>query len=493
MKRVTIIGAGIGGLATANLLAAKGYTVDVYEQHDIPGGRAGTKQIKGFTFDTGPSWYLMPEVFERYYSLLNETLSEHLELVRLDPAYKVFFETAEPVEIHADIDRDTQTFESIEPGAGAQLGRYLAKSEQIYKLALKHFLYTTFEKPLQLVKPEVIRHAPTMLRSALEPIDRYVSRYFSDQRLKQIVEYPMVFLGTSPYEAPSLYSLMSHMDFTQGVFYPQRGIYSIIDSLISISKKHGVTIHTDTPVASIDITNGVASGITLGDGSHVAADIVISNADLHFTETALIDRQHQSYPASYWERKQPSPSAILLYLGVRGELPQLQHHNLLFTSDWKTNFGDIFEKNTWPTPASMYICNPSKTDPSVAPQDQENLFVLIPGPARTDNSPEEIERLADEYLDQIAVMIDQPDLRERLVVKELMSPHDFEQRLGTWRGSALGMSHVLTQSAFFRPKNKSKKVSNLYYVGGNVAPGIGLPMCLIGAELVSDTIEKDMA
>lgn len=491
MKSVVIIGAGIGGLATANILAKAGYSVSVYEKQPTPGGRAGTMTIDGFTFDTGPSWYLMPEVFENYFKLLDENIDEHLSLTRLDPAYKVFFEKHDPIEVHANKAKDAKTFEAIEPGAGAQLDKYLQASEVVYNAALDNFLYTNFSSKRRLLNWHTLSLLPRLARTALTPIDKYVSRYFTDERLKQIMEYPMVFLGTSPYEAPAIYSLMSHMDFTQGVFYPQGGMYTIIEAMMAIGKKQGVTYYFDSPVSRIESNNGQATGIRLTDGTLVRSDIVLSNADLHFTETSLLAEADQTYPESYWAKKQAGPSAMLLYLGIKGELPELDHHNLLFTDDWHKNFTDIFHEKTWPTPASIYLCKPSQQDATVAPEGHENVFVLVPAPAKLGKTAAELQALADVYLDQIATMTGITDFKERIVVQHLVGPDDFANDFNSWQGTALGLSHKLSQSALFRPANKSKKLSNLYYAGANTVPGIGLPMCLIGAELVYKRLNND--
>jgi phytoene desaturase len=489
VKKVIIIGAGIGGIATAALLAKRGYDVHVYEQQSSPGGRAGSIEIDGFTFDTGPSWYLMPEVFENFFALLGEDISKHLELQRLDPAYKVFYESQSPITIHADTTRDGATFESIEKGAGRKLTEYLKDSEQTYTLAVRQFLYTNFDSLAPFRDRQVVRAGGRMLTSALRPIDSHVSRYFSDQRLKQIMEYPMVFLGTSPYKAPAIYSLMSHMDFTQGVYYPRGGMYEIITALVNIASTLGVRFHYGATVAAISYTESRATGITLADSTTILGDIVISAADLHFTETELLPPTKQTYPDSYWQKKQVSPSALLMYLGVKGSLPTLEHHNLLFTDDWEANFSDIFDRKVWPHPASIYLCKPSHTDISVAPEGHENVFVLVPGPATLDDV--DTEKLSDAYLDQIATMTGVADLKDRIVVKKLFGPHDFASQFNSWNGTALGLSHLLSQSALFRPRNKSRKLSNLYYAGGNTVPGIGLPMCLISAQLVLKRLEGD--
>lgn len=502
MTRVAIIGAGIGGLATANLLAKAGFQVAIYEQAHMPGGRAGQLDMGGYRFDTGPSWYLMPEVFAHYYRLLGEDVEKHLELQRLDPAYKVFFDYApEPLTIHADLTRDSRSFESVESGAGTALSRYLQSSERIYDLAMKNFLYTNFDRLSSLASPALIKQLPGLMRAMTQPIDGYVGHFFKDQRLRQIMEYPMVFLGTSPFEAPAMYSLMSHMDFNQGVYYPAGGLYKIIQSLVAIGSSLGVEYNYGQRVSSILTQNGRATGLSLqstsgnqsGADSQVAADIIISNADLHFTETELLPPELQTYPERYWQKKQAGPSALLMYLGVDGKIPQLEHHNLFFTQDWQANFQAIFHDKSWPSPASIYICKPSQTDPTVAPEGCENLFVLVPAPAGLPTARAELEQLADDYLEQIATTLRLPDLKQRIQVRKIVGPDYFSASFNAWQGTALGLSHKLLQSALFRPSNKSKKVENLYYVGGSTIPGIGLPMCLIGAELLYKRVAGDQS
>ncbi len=483
-QRVIIIGAGIGGLATANLLAKAGYDVAVYEKNASPGGRAGVLKKNGFTFDTGPSWYLMPDVFTHYFSLFGKSVNRELKLQQLTPAYKVFFENDPPLTITSDSEKDAETFEAIEPGAGKKLKHYVQKGDAIYRLSMKHFLYTNFSSLRDFTRQEVLRRSHTMVRLAIMPIDKYVRRYVTDQRLRQILEYPMVFLGASPFSAPALYSLMSALDFREGVFYPLGGLYTIIERLVAIGNSLGVTYHYHSPVAQIVVDEGKARGIILEDGTKLTADIVISNADLHFTETKLLSDKDRSYPAQYWDKREAGPSALLMYLGVKGSLPELEHHNLFFADDWKQNFDSIFTNKKLPWPASVYVCKPSATDPSVAPKGHENVFVLVPLPSGVKITRDKLPKIADKYLGLIADKFSIPDLKKRLVVKELFGPNDFTETYNAWQGTALGPSHILRQSAFFRSSNKSRKVQNLYYVGGSTIPGIGLPMCLIGAELI---------
>ncbi len=490
-NRVVIIGAGIGGIATANMLAKAGYEVVVYEKNNQPGGRTGMKETAGFRFDLGPSWYLMPEVFEHYFDLFGKSVDDELDLVRLSPAYKVFFEDNHPVTITSNEKIDAKTFDSIESGAGKKLLNYIERGDTIYKLSLRHFLYTNFSSIRDLTKSDILRHGRTMTRLAFMPIDRYVRKFVTDLRLRQILEYPMVFLGSSPFSAPAIYSLMSALDFREGVYYPQGGLYTIIERLVALSEELGVTYHYNTPVQRIVTKDGVAAGIELMNGTVIDADIVISNADLHFTETTLLSGSDQSYPAKYWKKREAGPSALLMYLGVKGKLPQLEHHNLFFVNDWKKNFDAIFVDKKLPSPASIYLCKPSQTDPTVAPKDSENVFVLVPLPPDIHLSKKDQEKVADDYLSQIEKHMGIPDLRQRIVLKELFGPDDFAEKFNAWQGTALGPSHILRQSAIFRTPNVSRRVKNLYYVGGSTTPGIGLPMCLIGAELVYKRLSGD--
>jgi phytoene desaturase len=490
-KKVVVIGGGISGLATAALLAKAGCEVQLFEARERVGGRAYTWQKDGFTFETGPSWYLMPDAFDQFYRLMGTTAAEQLDLVQLDPAYKTLYEgAAEPVFIYDNLKKNKDVFESVEAGAGAALGRYVDSAEEVYQLAMKYFLYTNFQSVLPFLKPELLKKLGMFVSHLFMSLDKFASKHVRDSRLKKILDFPAVFLGASPYDTPSMYHLMTHIDMNVGVFYPQGGFYKIIESIDALAKQHGAKIHTNAPVSKIVVENGVTKGVLVGEIFY-EADVVVGTADLEHIETKMLDEQWQTYPSSYWSKKQPGPSALLLLLGVKGELPQLEHHTLLYSANWKKNFAKVFKKADGKSeiadPASLYICNPSKTDNSVAPKGYENLFVLVPAapdPSLGGEGDAELEAAADRIIDQIADWADIDDLKERIVVRKIIGPADFANDLNAWSGTALGMAHSLWQSAFFRPRNKSKKASGLYYAGHNTLPGIGLPMCLIGAELV---------
>jgi len=342
----------------------------------------------------------------------------------------------------------------------------------------------------------VMKKVGTFIRHLVTSLDNFAGQHVKDERLRKILDFPAVFLGASPYDTPSMYHLMTHIDMNVGVFYPMGGLYSVIEAVERLAIKHGVEIHTNSPVTKIQVDNsGHVWGAQVGSAT-IEADLVVANADLHHVETQLLEPKYQTLPKKWWEKRIPGPSAMLLYLGVKGELPQLDHHTLLYTEDWATNFKQVFKKadgkSTVPSPASLYICKPSHTDPSVAPAGYENIFVLVPvaadpsigkgGINRAGDAAFEAE--ADKAIQQIADWCEIPDFADRIVLRRTMGPQNFVEELNAWSGTALGMAHTLRQSAFFRPSNQSAKVRGLYYVGHHTVPGIGLPMCLIGAELV---------
>jgi len=502
-KSAVVVGGGIAGLASAALLAKAGMKVQLFEANNSLGGRADVWEKDGFRFDMGPSWYLMPDAFEQFFKLMGTSAETELDLVRLNPAYQTRNEgLGDSLLMPDNVDGIKELFDSIEEGSSKGLDRYLKSAESAYELSIKHFLYTNFMDARSFVQPEVIAKLGRFLKLLIKPLYSFSGEYVKDERLKKMLNFPAVFLGASPYDTPSMYHLMTHVDMKQGVFYPKGGLHTVIEAIVRLAKQHGVEIHTGSPVSKILTDGNKAVGIEVGK-SEIFADVVVASADLHHVETKLLSKEHQTYPQKWWDKKTPGPSAMLLYLGVKGELPQLNHHTLLYTKDWDSNFAEVFRKadgkSRIPTPASLYICNPSKTDDSVAPEGHENLFVLVPiapdpsiGSGGIDGAGDEAFELeADKVIEQIAKWCDIPDLADRIVVRRSMGPANFENELNAWSGTALGMAHTLTQSAFFRPKNYSRKLKNLFYTGHNTIPGIGLPMCLIGAELVYKHLVND--
>ncbi|MBA8989687.1 phytoene desaturase [Curtobacterium pusillum] len=504
-RRAVVVGGGISGLASAALLARDGFSVTVLEQRKQLGGRAGSWERDGFRFDTGPSWYLMPDVFDHFFRLLGTSADAELDLVELDPGYRVYSEGHdEPIDLRADREANIALFESIEPGAGKKMRKYLASAEDTYDMAVRRFLYTSFQDLRTLAAPDVLRRLPKLARLLIEPLSTFAESAVRDRRLWQVLGYPAVFLGTSPYAAPSMYHLMSHLDLADGVLYPKGGITEVIAAVERVARREGAKIIAGAKVERILVEDGHVTGVVHRDrrgAQHTApADLVVSAADLRHTELQLLDKEHRTYPAAHWAKRDPGPSAVLVYLGVDGPVPGLLHHTLVFTEDWKANFGAIFGADRHvPDPASIYVCAPSETDPTVAPPGASNLFLLVPVPADPsigkggiDGAGDyEVERIADRAIDVVAQRAGVPDLRDRIRVRRTIGPRDFADDYNAWNGSMLGPAHTLKQSAFFREKNASTKVDGLYYAGASTIPGIGLPMCLISAEVLLKRIHGD--
>ncbi|MHA7272305.1 phytoene desaturase family protein [Arthrobacter sp. TMT4-20] len=511
-RNVVVIGGGIAGLASAALLAEEGHAVTVLEKQAATGGRAGLWESDGFRFDTGPSWYLMPDVIDHFFRLLGTSAADHLELVRLDPGYRVYSEGhTEPINVPAERADVVKLFNDVEPGAGEALEKYLDSAGETYTMATRRFLYTTFQSFLPLLRPDVLSRVPKLVRLLLQPLSKLAAATVTDNRLRQILGYPAVFLGTSPFEAPSMYHLMSHLDLDDGVLYPMGGFTRLTEAIDSQARSRNVEVITGARVEQILTLPGDGrsqkarvTGVrwVSADGTEhtTPADTVVAANDLHHAETQLLQPADQTYPEKYWSGRTAGPSALLLYLGVKGQLPELEHHTLLFTADWEDNFSRIFGKTTSvPTPASLYVCRPSATDPGVAPQGHENVFVLVPLPADPGlgaggiggAGDRRIESLADTVIDQISKWADIPDLADRIVVRRTYGPQDFVGDFNAWQGTSLGPAHVLKQSAFFRGRNKSRKVEGLYYAGSSTIPGIGIPMCLISAELLIKRLRSD--
>lgn len=503
--RVVVIGAGVGGLAAAALLARGGAKVTLVEALERVGGRAGLLVKDGFTFDTGPSWYLMREAFDQFFALMGTSTEEQLDLVELDPRYRVFFEPAvegelaEVLDVVADPEANYARFDAMSPGDGAAMRRYASEAYDLYRLALDRFLYTTYERVTNVANATVVRRLPLLASLLTRPLGAKIQRRVKDARLRQVLGFHAVFLGSSPRRAPSLFSLMSHLDLTDGVRYPKGGMYQVIRAIEGVAVEAGAEVRTSSPVTRIVVNEaGLATGVELASGEVLPADIVVSGADLHHTETALLEPAHQAHPERRWSRRAPGVSALLVFAGVRGELPELAHHSLFFTRDWDANFADIVGGGELkaPFPASVYVSRVTASEPSAAPKGHENLVMLVPFPADPTlgdgaDSRALMESHARRYFAQVGDWAGIPDLVDRLTIHDLLAPADFAHTLRAWRGSALGLEHTLWQSAMFRPANVSSKVANLLYVGSSTVPGIGMPICLISAELVAKRLLGD--
>ncbi|MDQ3008412.1 MAG: phytoene desaturase family protein [bacterium] len=489
-RSIIVIGAGIGGLATAALLGKLGWNVTVLEKNEQAGGRASQLKAKGFTFDMGPSWYLMPDVFERFFQHFNLSTKKVLNLIKLNPQYRVFFSDGTKVDITGDIPKDKKTFEALEPGSSSAFDTYLAESKVKYDLSMKHFLYKNVDSVKDFFSLGLFKHGRSL--HVFESMDSYVKSFFKTEKMQQIIQYTLVFLGGAPKNTPALYSLMSHIDFNLGVWYPKGGMYSVVTVLVKLGKKYGVTYIYNSPVTAI-ITeeNGGKHRVTAVKCGRKTfkADVVISNADYAFTEDLLKDQTLRNYSPQYWQKRTLGPSSFILYLGVKGKLSKLAHHNLLFGKNWQEHFQDIFDRPTWPRQPSIYINKQSGADSSCAPKGHEAVFILVPVAAHLEESKQHREEYAEFTIKYIEEQL-KISLTDKIIYKKIFSITDFKSRYNAFGGSALGLAHTLWQTSLWRPSNYSKKISNLFFVGASTVPGIGVPICLISAELVSDKIQR---
>ncbi len=489
-KTAIIIGGGIGGLGTACLLAKGGYDVRLYEKNEQLGGRVSVFEAKGFRFDMGPSWYLMPDLFEHFFALLGERIEDHLTLTKLSPSYRIFFQDREtPVDLFSNLEKDIPLFESLEPGSGEKLRAYLQTAANHYRISTEKIIYKNFDSWLDFFRLDPLKEGRKL--NVFQSMHQYVSSRFQSEEIQKILQYTLVFLGSSPYNTPAIYNIMSHIDFKMGVFYPQGGIYALIEALERIGKKNGAQFHVNASVQRILVEQGRAAGVQLEDGTIDRANIVISNADIHFTEQRLLPPEGRDHDEAYWNSRVLAPSAFILYLGLKKKVPTLTHHNLIFCKDWKQNFADIFDRPTWPEDPSYYVCAPSVTDPSIAPVGKENLFVLVPIAAKLPTTQEARQNYRHKMIQSLEKRFGIEDLEGSIAFERLFCVNDFTSRYHSLGGSALGLAHTLRQTAIFRPNNKSEKVKGLYFVGGNTNPGIGMPMCLVSAELIYKRLTND--
>jgi len=488
IKKAIIIGSGIGGLGTACLLARRGYEVVVLEKNSQPGGRANIFSQTDFVFDMGPSWYMMPDIFEHFFSVMDEDIKDYLKLVRLSPSYRVFLEKENEIyDLYSDLEKNIELFESIEPGAGQKLREYIEMTGYQYEIAKKEFMFKNYDTIFDFINKRVMTEGKKL--PLFSKVENIVNSRFKHEALRKILQFQTVLLGTAPADAPGIYSMMNHVDFVGGVWYPEGGIYEVIKAIVKVAEKNQVKIKTNTPVSEIIVKDGRAVGVRLLSGQVIEADIIISNADIVHTDQSLLPKEYRLKTDRYWNSRVMSPSAFIMYLGVKGEIDSLSHHNLLFSSDWQENFKQIFKSPQWPSKPSLYVCAPSKTDKAVAPADHENLFVLVPMAAGLEYDDDFKHQYARQILESMSREMDIPDLPSRVVYQRIYSVKDFISDYNAFKGSALGFAHTLGQTAIFRPNNINKKVAGLYYVGAGTNPGIGLPIGLISAELVYKRIE----
>jgi phytoene desaturase len=486
MSKVIVIGAGFSGLAAASLMAKQGHEVTLLEKNDQAGGRARQFKENGFTFDMGPSWYWMPEVFEDFFGLFNKSSRDFYDLKRLDPSYKVIFGKEDQIDLPAGPENVAELFESMEEGSGKKLNNFLEEAAYKYQVGMDEFVFKPGNSLLEFVDIRVFKSLFKL--QMLTPISRIIRHEFKDERIRKILEFPVLFLGATPEKTPALYSLMNYADISLGTWYPIGGFHKVIQAMVDIAVDQGVEIKYSQNVEKIQIDQCFANKVITSNGEY-AADVVVAAADYHHVESKLIEKKYQQYTDSYWDSRVMAPSSLLFYLGIDKKLKNLLHHNLFFDEDFGQHAIEIYEDAKWPTAPLFYACCPSITDPTVAPEGKENLFLLMPLAPGLKDSEVEREKYFQVMINRLEELSGQ-NITDHIIYKRSYAMKDFKNDYNAFKGNAYGLANTLTQTAVLKPKLKSKTVKNLFYCGQLTNPGPGVPPSLISGQVVAKEVEK---
>lgn len=483
-KKISIIGSGFASLAASCYLARDGYDVTVYEKNQTVGGRARQFKKQGFTFDMGPSWYWMPDVFERFFADFHKTSEDYYSLIKLNPAYKVFFSDKESINIEDTLEKIYVEFEKEEPGSSVKLKAFIANARLNYNIAIKDLVYRPGVSPLELITPATLKR----LGQFFGNISKDIRKEFSSHKLIRILEFPVLFLGAKPSDTPSFYSFMNYADFGLGTWHPKGGMYKVIEAIETLARSLGVEIKTDSPVEKINIENHKVISITIHK-QEIRSDVVLSGADYHHSES-LLDKKYRQYSPDFWEKKTFAPSSLLFYIGFNSRLKNIEHHNLFFDVDFDAHAKEIYDIPNWPKDPLFYANFTSITDPSTAPANCENGFFLIPiAPGLEDT--QELRDTSFEKMITRFEKITRQEIRSKILFAESFCLNDFIEEYNSFKGNAYGMANTLLQTAFLRPKLKSGKVKGLFFTGQLTVPGPGVPPSLISGKLVSELIKSE--
>ena len=482
-KNILIIGSGFSSLSAACYLAKAGHQVSIYEKNSCVGGRARQLIKNGFTFDIGPSWYWMPDIFDRFFSDFGKKTSDYYQIDKLDPAYKIFFDD-DIITIGDCMEKICNEFERIEKGSGIKLNKFIKKAQDNYDIAVNKILYNAPGiSPLELVTKDTVLRLDQFFKN----ISQEVRKNFSNPKLISTLEFPSLFLGAKPSKTPSFFSFMNFADFGLGTWHPKGGMYQVIKGMESLAIELGVLINLNHPVEKIVVENNSITGL-ISNNIFIESDIVLSGADYHHSET-LLDLKFRQYTEAYWDKKTFAPSSLLFYIGIDKKLENIEHHNLFFDADFEKHAVEIYDDPKWPTQPLFYVNVPSKTDPSMAPDGCDAVFILMPIATNIEDTPE----LRNTYLKKIIQRFEQKtqqSIQNNIIFKESFCVDDFKSEYNSYKGNAYGMAMTLLQTAFLRPKLKSNKVKNLYFTGQLTVPGPGVPPSLISGKIVAELIQK---
>ncbi len=488
MKKVGVIGSGFAGLSAAACLAQSGYEVTVLEKNNLPGGRARKLEIAGFVFDMGPSWYWMPDVFEKFFSRFNYRTSDFYELVRLDPSYRVFFSKEDRWDLPAGEPSLKSFFESKEKGSITHLTEFLKEGKRKYEIGMQDLVYTPGVSISELLQWKIVKGALSL--SIFESVSSYVRKHFKDPRLIQLLEFPVLFLGAPANRTPALYTLMNYADMALGTWYPLGGMYKIVEAMEKIATSQGVRFEYNSNVEEIIVSGNQVSDV-LVNGKEKKFDFVVAGADYHHVEQKLLPKVYRKYSEEYWQNRKLAPSSLIFYLGLNKKIKNLRHHNLFFDRDFTLHAKEIYDHPEWPTDPLFYVCVPSITDPSVAPPGHENIFVLIPVAPGLHDDDAIREKYFNLIIDRLETLIGE-SIKENIIIKKSYGHNDFMADYNSFKGNAYGLANTLSQTAHLKPSIINPKLKNLFYTGQLTVPGPGVPPSIISGQIVAKVlVESD--
>lgn len=487
-KKVIVIGAGFAGIAAATCLADKGYDVTVLEKNATPGGRCRKFEAEGFVFDMGPSWYWMPDIFEQYFGLFGKKPSDYYDLIRLDPSYSIYFGKDDVMNIPSNLSDLEKLFEEHEEGSSHKLRQFLEEAKYKYEVGINEMVFKPSHSIFEFMDLRIVK---SMFRLQMfQSMSTHVRKLFKNQKLIELLEFPVLFLGATPENTPAMYSLMNYADLALGTWYPRGGMHKIIEGMVILAEERGVKFKYNQAVTNISIPNGRAKEVHT-ENATFEVDAVVAGADYHHIDQEVLAPKNRQYSEKYWDKRTMAPSSLLFYLGVNKKLEKLLHHNLFFDKDFKQHAYEIYEDAKWPSEPLFYVCVTSKTDQTSAPEGCENVFVLIPLAPDLEDTDELREKYYHIVMDRLEYLTGQ-NVRDAVIYKRSYAHRDFKSDYNAFKGNAYGLANTLMQTAFLKPKLKHKSVKNLYFTGQLTTPGPGVPPSLISGQVVANELYKEM-
>ena len=481
MYKVAVIGSGFSGISSACFLAKEGFDVTVFEKNDSPGGRARKLNVDGYTFDMGPSWYWMPDVFESFFKHFGKLPSDYYQLKRIDPSYRVFFSRHDVLDVPAGISRVCNVFEKLEPGSSLNLLKFMEEGKHKYEIGIQDLVYKPGLSVLELMNVKLLKGIWKL--HVFQSMSTYIRKYFRHSKLIQLLEFPVLFLGGSPQNIPAFYSLMNYADMALGTWYPQGGMYQVIEAMVKLATSLGVKFKFNSAVQQIIVDDNQARGLRINNEVK-NFHYVVAAADYHHVEQQLLPASHRKYDEAYWQKRSMAPSSLIFYLGVSRSLKNLLHHNLFFDQDFSLHSKEIYENPSWPTNPLFYVCCPSKSDSTLAPHGHENVFILIPVAPGLKDEEEIRKKYFDLTITRLETLTGQ-SIRDSITFNKSYAHSDFMNDYNAFKGNAYGLANTLLQTAHLKPSIVNKKVTNLFYTGQLTVPGPGVPPAIISGQVVA--------